>query len=176
MNIQKLLFKLFISLSYLIRCWILILPIAIAIIVMKEDGWKYGFTFIQSNLNVAFFIAFAFSFLLSLYHTLSFEEAEGFPDENYLKSHQIVRVRSTYSIPELEDWLASNSRFVNISVIGNTIIASKKVYFLKPDKIRIEHKDDLYTIESRPYFSWWFIDFARNYKTVKRIAQYIKIK
>ena len=51
MNIQKLFFKIIISFSYLLRIWVLILPTSIAIIFMKEEGWKYGFTFIQSNLT-----------------------------------------------------------------------------------------------------------------------------
>ena len=105
MNIQKLFFKIIISFTYLIRIWVLILPISIAIIFMKEEGWRYGFTFIQSNLNVAFFTSFALGFLISLYHTLSFEEAEGAPDQNYLKSHQEVQVKSDFTLEQLEEWL-----------------------------------------------------------------------
>ena len=59
MNIQKLVFKMLVTLTYLVRVWALVLPISLAIIFMKEEGWRYGFTFIQSNFNVALFISFA---------------------------------------------------------------------------------------------------------------------
>jgi hypothetical protein len=157
MNIQKLIFKILVSLTYLVRVWGLFLPITLAIIFMKEEGWRYGFTFIQSNFNVALFVSFAFGFLISLYHTLSFEEAEGAPDQNYLKSHQEVHVKSDYTTDQLKNWL-------------------NKVYFLKADKVEIYNKNGIFTIKSSPHFKWWFIDFARNYKTVKSIATEIKKK
>ena len=176
MNIQKLVFKMLITLTYLFRVWALILPISLAIIFMKEGGWKYGFTFIQSNFNVALFISFAFGFLISIYHTLSFEEAEGVPYENYLKSHQEVNVKSDYSIHQLAGWLKNHKNFKDIESSKNRIFALKKVYFLKPDKIEVSSEDGIYTIKSVPHFRWWFIDFARNYRTVKSIAIEIKKK
>ena len=176
MNIQKLIFKALISLTYLIRVWGLILPISIVIILMKEEGWRYGFTFIQSNFNVALFISFAFAFLISLYHTLSFEEAEGAPDQNYLKSHQEVQVKSDYSIGQLENWLNNQKKYKDVELSNTRIVAFKKVYFLKADKVEIIEENGVYTIKSWPHFRWWFIDFARNYKTVKSIATEIKKK
>jgi len=176
MNIQKLFFKIIISITYLVRVWLLILPISIAVIFMKEEGWRYGFTFIQSNLNVALFTSFALGFLISLYHTLSFEEAEGSPYQNYLKSHQEVQVKSDFSIEQLEEWLKNNSKFKEVSLLGSQISALKKVYFLKSDKIEVSKKENVFTIKSVPHFKWWFIDFARNYKTVKSIATVVKKK
>jgi len=174
MNIQKLFFKILISFTYLIRIWMLILPISIAIIFMKEEGWRYGFTFIQSNLNVAFFTSFALGFLISLYHTLSFEEAEGAPDQNYLKSHQEVQVKSDFTLEQLEEWLINNTKYKEVKLLDNQISALKKVYFLKADKIEVSKKENVFTIKSTPHFKWWFIDFARNYKTVKSIATVVK--
>lgn len=176
MNIQKLVFKMLVTLTYLVRVWALVLPISLAIIFMKEEGWRYGFTFIQSNFNVALFISFALGFLISIYHTLSFEEAEGAPHENYLKSHQEVNVKSDYSINQLADWLQNHKNFKDVESSKNRIIALKKVYFLKADKIELSKENDIYTIKSAPHFKWWFIDFARNYKTVKSIATEIKKK
>ena len=51
MNIQKLVFKMLVTLTYLVGVWALVLPISLAIIFMKEEGWRYGFTFIQSNFS-----------------------------------------------------------------------------------------------------------------------------
>tara|TARA_Y100000385_G_scaffold91432_1_gene94341 strand:+ start:826 stop:1359 length:534 start_codon:yes stop_codon:yes gene_type:complete len=176
MNIQKLFFKIIISFTYLLRIWILILPISIAIIFMKEEGWRYGFTFIQSNLNVAFFTSFALGFLISLYHTLSFEEAEGVPDQNYLKSHQEVQVKSDFTLDQMKEWLTNNTKYKEVKLFDNQILALKKVYFSKADKIKVSKKENVFTIKSAPHFKWWFIDFARNYKTVKSIATVVKKK
>lgn len=176
MNIQKLIFKILVSLTYLVRVWGLFLPITLAIIFMKEEGWRYGFTFIQSNFNVALFVSFAFGFLISLYHTLSFEEAEGAPDQNYLKSHQEVHVKSDYTTDQLKNWLNNHKKFKDIESNETQIMALKKVYFLKADKVEIYNKNGIFTIKSSPHFKWWFIDFARNYKTVKSIATEIKKK
>ena len=174
MNLQKILFKAVVTFTYLLRCWVLILPVAVGIVVLKEEGWKYGFTFIQSNANVAFFVSFALSFLIALYHTLSFEEAEGAPDQNYLKAHQEVRVRADFSMDSLENWMANHPKFCEIVRDENQITASKKVYFLKPDRVYVRLENEIFIVQSKPYFKWWFIDFARNYKTVKSIAKTIK--
>ena len=174
MNIQKLVFKMLVTLTYLVRVWALVLPISLAIIFMKEEGWRYGFTFIQSNFNVALFISFALGFLISIYHTLSFEEAEGAPDQNYLKSHQEVQVKSDFTLEQLEEWLINNNKYKEVKLLDNQISALKKVYFLKADKIEVSKKENVFTIKSTPHFKWWFIDFARNYKTVKSIATVVK--
>jgi hypothetical protein len=114
--------------------------------------------------------------LISLYHTLSFEEAEGAPDQNYLKSHQEVQVKSDFTLEQLEDWLINNSKYKEVKLLDSQISALKKVYFLKADKIEVSKKENVFTIKSTPSFKWWFIDFARNYKTVKSIATVVKKK
>ena len=120
MNFQKLVFKFIIVLTYLLRVALLVLPIALVVVITKEGGWKYGFTFIQNSLNVAFFVSFAIGFLVSMYHAVSFDEVEGAPDQNYMKSHQVVYVSSDKEIQEVLDWMVSNEKYkgrcINIEV------------------------------------------------------------
>lgn len=175
MNFQKLLFKFFIVLTYLLRVALLVLPIAVVIVITKEGGWKYGFTFIQNTLNVAFFVSFAIGFLVSMYHAVSFDEVEGAPDENYMKSHQTVNVRSEKTLDEVFAWVSSKKEYKDIEMVDGVIRARKKVHFLSADKVMISKSNGLFTLTSSPFTRWWFIDFARNYKTVKSLARFIKL-
>ena len=175
MNIQHFIFKFFVICTYIIRMSLIILPLSIVGILSKEGGWKYGFTFIQNNFDVALFVAFAIGFLVAMYHAVSFEIVGGAPLENYLKVHQKVKVRGAKSVEALADELRNEPRFRKIVVVDdNTITAQKQVYFMQPDKVRISLEGDLFIVESRPYWRAFFIDFGRNFKTVKRLAQIIK--
>ncbi len=174
MNFQKLFFKFVIVLTYLIRVTLLILPLALIIVLTKEGGWRYGFTFIQNNFDVALFVSFAIGFLVSMYHAISFDEVEGAPAENYMKSHQVVYVKSDRTLEEVYEWILTNNRYKNVSVDKGVISARKKVHFLSPDRVEITKHEDLFKLSSRPFAKWWFIDFARNYKTVKALAKFIK--
>ncbi|HAY88597.1 MAG TPA: hypothetical protein DCY51_04090 [Bacteroidetes bacterium] len=175
MNFQKLVFKFIIVLTYLLRVALLVLPIALVVVITKEGGWKYGFTFIQNSLNVAFFVSFAIGFLVSVYHAVSFDEVEGAPDQNYMKSHQVVHVSSDKEIQEVMDWIVSNEKYKDARIENGKIYAKKKVHFLSADKVEISKSDGTFTLSSRPFAKWWFIDFARNYKTVKALAKFIKL-
>ena len=175
MYIQKFLFQLVVILTYIIRVGLLVLPIATIIVITKEGGWKYGFTFIQNSLNVAFFVSFAIGFLVSMYHAVSFDEVEGAPDQNYMKSHQVVYVSSDKEIEEVMDWIVSNEKYKDARIENGKIYAKKKVHFLSADKVEISKSDGMFTLSSRPFAKWWFIDFARNYKTVKALAKFIKL-
>lgn len=174
MNFQKLFFKFVIVLTYLIRVTLLVLPIAMVIVLTKEGGWRYGFTFIQNNLDVAFFVSFAIGFLVSMYHAVSFDEVEGAPAQNYMKSHQVVYVKSEKTIDDVYAWIKANNRYKNAIQENGTIYARKKVHFLSADKVEVSKENGLFTLSSRPFAKWWFIDFARNYKTVKALAKFIK--
>lgn len=174
MNFQKLFFKFVIVLTYLIRVTLLVLPIAMVIVLTKEGGWRYGFTFIQNNLDVAFFVSFAIGFLVSMYHAVSFDEVEGAPAQNYMKSHQVVHVRSEMSIEQVLDWVKSNEGYKDALLDDGVIYARKKVHFLSADRVRISKDEGVFTLASSPFAKWWFIDFARNYKTVKVLAKFIK--
>ena len=77
---------------------------------------------------------------------------------------------------DLRHRLQNHKNFKDVESSKNRIIALKKVYFLKADKIEVSKENHIYTIKSAPHFKWWFIDFARNYKTVKSIATEIKKK
>jgi hypothetical protein len=144
------------------------------IVLTKEGGWRYGFTFIQNNLDVAFFVSFAIGFLVSMYHAVSFDEVEGAPDQNYMKSHQVVYVKSDKTLEEIVHWMLSSKKYADAYLENGLIKARKKVHFLSADKVSVSKKDDVFTISSSPFAKWWFIDFARNYKTVKAIAKFIK--
>jgi hypothetical protein len=175
MNIQKLLFKFVIILTYLIRVALMVLPIALVVVITKEGGWKYGFTFIQNSLNVAFFVSFAIGFLVSMYHALSFDEVEDAPAENYMKTHQVVKVRSDKPIEGVYDWMVNHQKYKNVVIDNGVISAKKKVHFLSPDRVVVYQQDGVFTLASKPFSKLWFIDFARNYKTVKALATYIKL-
>ena len=174
MNFQKLFFKFVIVLTYLLRVTLLVLPIALVIVMTKEGGWRYGFTFIQNNLDVAFFVSFAIGFLVSMYHAVSFDEVEGAPAQNYMKSHQVVYVKSEIALEEVLERLSADKKYKSVSLESGSITAKKKVHFLSADKVLITEENGLYTIKSSPFAKWWFIDFARNYKTVKALAKFIK--
>ena len=103
------------------------LPIALVIVMTKEGGWRYGFTFIQNNLDVAFFVSFAIGFLVSMYHAVSFDEVEGAPAQNYMKSHQVVYVKSEIALEEVLEWLTSDKKYKNVSLGSRSITARKKV-------------------------------------------------
>lgn len=175
MNFQKLLFKFAIILTYLVRVALLILPVALVIVIAKEDGWRYGFTFIKNNLSVAFFVSFAIGFLVSMYHAISFDEVEDAPAENYMKTHQVVYVKSDKQLEDVHSWMLDNKKYKDIELDKNKISARKKVHFLSADRVQVIKKDGLFTLVSQPFASWWFIDFARNYKAVKALATFIKL-
>lgn len=174
MNFQKLAFKFIIILTYLLRVALLILPVALVVVVTKEDGWRYGFTFIKNNLSVAFFVSFAIGFLVSMYHAISFDEVEGAPDQNYMKSHQVVYVKSEKTLKEVHQWLAENKKYTQVVLGQDFVNARKKVHFLSADKVAITKENGVFTLSSKPFAPWWFIDFARNFKTVKALATFIK--
>ena len=174
MNIQKFFFKIVIILGYIFRVGLLVLPVALVVVITKEGGWKYGFTFIQNNVEVALFVSFAIGFLLSMYHALSYEIIGEGPLKNYLKSKQHVYVKGSKSIEELSSLLSMDVGYKNVENDATSIIARKKVHFLSPDRITIKKEDDLFEIESKPFSSLWFIDFGRNFNNVKEIAKSIK--
>lgn len=174
MNFQKLFFKFIVVLTYLVRVTLLILPIAMVVVLTKEGGWRYGFTFIQNNFDVALFVSFALGFLISMYHAVSFDEVEDAPAENYMKSNQIVYVRSDTKIEDVLEWIKTNNDYKEPILEGGVIYVRKKVHFLSADKVEVSKSDGVFTISSRPFTKWWFIDFARNYKTVKTLAKFIK--
>ncbi len=155
----------------------ILLPIVWLIVNAKEGGWKYGFTFIQNNFEVALFVSFAISFLISLYHALSFDVIQGAPDANYLKSNQQVYVKGELSMSDLyEDLLADEKRYKKVNIVEGRIEAERKVVFLPPDKISITEEENLFSVRSKPFSNIWFIDFGRNYQNVKEIAQKVKKK
>lgn len=174
MNFQKLAFKFAIILTYLVRVALLILPVALVVVVTKEDGWRYGFTFIKNNLSVAFFVSFAIGFLVSMYHAISFDEVEGAPDQNYMKSHQVVYVKSDKTLQDVHQWITSNDKYTHVALGKDSVSARRKVHFLSADRVIVTKQDGVFTLASRPFAQWWFIDFARNFKTVKALATFIK--
>ncbi len=176
MNLSKALFKFFVVVTYVFRLMLIILPLAWLIVQTKEGGWKYGFTFIQNNFEVALFVAFAISFLISLYHAGSFDVIEGAPAENYLKTTQNVKVSGNAELENLAKHMKANEkRYKNVQ-LEDKLIAERKVIFLPPDKIEISSKGDMFQIQSKPFSKLWFIDFGRNFLNVKEIAQLIKAK
>lgn len=153
------------------------LPIIWVLVNAKEGGWKYGFTFIQNNFEVALFVSFAISFLISLYHALSFDVIQGAPIENYLKTNQQVYVKGPLEISDLyENLLVNKKRYKSVKMVNQKIIAERKVVFLPPDKISISKNQHLFNVKSKSFSKFWFIDFGRNYQNVKEIAQEIKKK
>jgi len=194
MNIQKFIFKLFVILTYIVRVALLIFPIAAIIVIGKEGGWKYGFTFIQNNIDVAIFISFALGFLFSLYHAVSFEGIGEGPIQNYLKTKQKVAVTGKVELNELYERLAdcSDINFKELNLVGDSIRAKVRVSipitligrgfrlykFLigvtPPDTMIIEKSGDEFRITSKPFTFLFFIDFGRNFKRVTKVAKLIK--
>lgn len=175
MYIQKFLFQLVIILTYIVRVGLIVLPIATVIVITKEGGWKYGFTFIQNNFEVALFIAFAVGFLVALYHAVSFEIVGKGPLENYLKTHQNVNVAGNITLEQLKEKVENSAlRIKNIELKDDRLTFKKLVYFSSPDSVTISKKDQLFSIDSKPFTRIWFIDFGRNFKTVTEIAKLIK--
>ncbi len=177
MNLQLFFFKISMIVFYILRIAILVAPIAIVLVYSKQGGWKYGFTFIQNSLDVGLYVSFAIAFLLGLYHALSFELIGKSPNENYLKSNQKVRVKGTADIAEIKQYIESNLRYRDLKVEDNRLTFKNLVYFSLPDVVSIEWSaDGLIHINSKPFTKLWFIDFGRNFKTVRGLAQFIKSK
>ena len=160
---------------YILRIAILVAPIAIVVVYSKQGGWKYGFTFIQNSLDVGLYVSFAIAFLLGLYHALSFELIGKSPNENYLKSEQKVRVRGTADPEEIKQYIELNLRYRDLEIEGKRLTFKSLVYFSLPDTVTLEWQaDGLIHIHSKPFTKLWFIDFGRNFKTVRGLAQFIK--
>ncbi|MBT8326287.1 MAG: hypothetical protein KJP21_01105 [Bacteroidia bacterium] len=174
MNIQKFIFKFLIVLSYILRLAILILPIAIVVVISKEGGWKYGFTFIQNSIEVALFVSFAIGFLVAMYHAVSYEIVGEGPMENYLKSSQSVRVTGSISLEKVKELLQVDELYKEVKQSGNTLTLRRKVHMLSADKIQIVKDADAFEVDSKPFSKIWFIDFGRNFKNVSEIAKIIK--
>ena len=175
MNIQKFIFKFFVVVSYILRCALLVLPLAIVVVISKEGGWKYGFTFIQNNIEVALFVSFAIGFLVAMYHAVSYEIVGEGPLENYLKSSQSVKVSGTLSIEKLLEKLKSDKLYKKVKLNGDVLTAKRKVHLLGADKVQISKNSDMFEIQSKPFSTIWFIDFGRNFKNVREIAKIIKL-
>ena len=174
MNIQVFLFKLLMSLYYVMRLSLLFAPVTILSVYGKQGGWKYGFTFIQNSLEVGLFMAFAMGFMLGMYHVLSFEIVGKGPLEYYLRSNQRLHVRSSKTLEELVNFLKSDKRYVRIKVENGTVSFERKVIFSPPDRMSAQLKDGVFELSSRPRFKWWFIDFGRNFKHLKQLAVFLK--
>lgn len=177
MNIQKFLFQLVVIITYIVRVGLLVLPIAAVIVISKEGGWKYGFTFIQNNFEVALFVAFAIGFLVALYHAVSFEIVGKGPLEYYLKTNQKVKVSGSVSLEELKEKIENSElRAKSFNLDNNKLMFKKSVYFSSPDDVEIVKEGNLFSVNSKPFTRLWFIDFGRNFKTVTEIAKLIKQK
>lgn len=174
MNIQVFLFKLTTILTYILRIGLLVLPLALVVVITKEGGWKYGFTFIQNNVSVALFVSFAIGFLVGLYHALSFEVVGNCPSENYLRTHQKVTVKSDASLQDLVTKLEKDKRNKEFSIEDNVLTFKRSVIFIKPDQLKITQNSSLFQVESKPFARFWFIDFARNFKNVTLLAKLLK--
>lgn len=175
MNIQKFIFKFLIVLSYIVRLGLLVLPLAVVVVISKEGGWKYGFTFIQNNIEVALFVSFAIGFLVAMYHAVSYEIVGEGPLENYLKSSQEVKVGGTMSLETVMNKLQGESLYKQITLKDNILTARRKVHFLSADRIKISKTADTFEVESKPFAPIWFVDFGRNFKNVRDIAKIIKL-
>ncbi|GEM_PF-420615 len=196
MNLSKFFFKIAVTLAYVLGLMLIILPIAWVIVYSKEEGWRYGFTFIKNNFEVALFVSFAIGFMVSLYHALKFELIGESPLSNFLKSSQVVKVKGDKSIKELADSLQSNDYFwfKELTVTEDSITARVNVFYnykysiwlgkwrsgnvrmvlLSPDKLTIMKEKAGFTIESKPFSKFWFIDFGRNFANVTLVAKEIK--
>lgn len=174
MNIQKFIFKLLVVLSYIARFTLLVLPLAIVVVMSREGGWKYGFTFIQNNAEVALFVSFAIGFLVAMYHAVSYEIVGEGPMENYLKSSQKVKVEGAIPMETLMNQLKSDKLYKEVTLSDQILTAKRKVHFLSADKVKISMNEGMFDIESKPFSAIWFIDFGRNFKNVRDIAKIIK--
>ncbi len=174
MNFQVFLFKLTMSLYYVIRLSLMFAPLTILLVFSRQGGWKYGFTFIQNSLNVGLFMAFAMGFMLGMYHVLSYELIGEGPLKNYLRSKQKVKVKSSMSLSDIVEGALSDDRNSLITEGENSVTLKRKVIFSPPDKIKISTDEEGYVIESRPHYNWWFIDFGRNFKHVKLFAKQLQ--
>lgn len=196
MNLSKFFFKLVIALAYILGLMLIILPVAWIIVYAKEEGWRYGFTFIKNNFEVALFVSFAIGFMISVYHALKFEVIGESPLRNYLKSTQVVKVKGEKGIEMLFSELQKDDHFWfdKIEQNGDSIVGRANVFYnytygvwfgkwirrsaritlLSPDRIKIRKDDDYFVIESRPFSKIWFIDFGRNFANVTEIAKAIK--
>ena len=174
MNFQVFLFKLSMSLYYVLRLSLLFAPLTILLVFSRQGGWKYGFTFIQNSLGVGLFMAFAMGFMLGMYHVLSYELIGKGPLKNYLRSRQKVMVKTQRSLDEISDLLAKDDTNTVVTKAKALIKVRRKVIFAPADIINVEVVEGGVTIESEPYYRWWFIDFGRNFKHVKLLAKQIQ--
>lgn len=175
MNLNAFLFKSAMTVFYIIRLMVLIAPLSIISVYSRQGGWKYGFTFIQNSLEVGIFIGFALAFVIALYHALSFEVVGQAPLQNFLKSKQSVVVSGSMDMDRLKDLLMERWKLRSFKQEGDNIEFRKPARFMPADKVRIQSKGNgRYELTSEPFVRWWFIDFARNFKTVSEIARMIK--
>ena len=90
---------------------------------------------------------------------------------------EYVKVKNYASA--MEPWIKvrENCPDINVAIYtyGERIIKDK-IKNGSPEEIEVSKKENVFTIKSTPSFKWWFIDFARNYKTVKSIATVVKKK
>ncbi len=175
MNLNKFLFKLFVTITYIFKVGLVVLPLSIIIVIGKEGGWRYGFTFIQNNYGVALFIAFAIGFLVALYHAVSYEIVGEGPLSNYLKSRQIANVEGGISLDELKEKLETNTKYKSVKLEGEILIARRKVHFVKPDFVSVKKVSaGIYELKSKPFTRLWFLDFGRNFKNIKELGKLLK--
>ena len=159
---------------YILRLGILITPIALVVVISKEGGWKYGFTFIQNKAEVGIYIGFAMSFILTTYHALSYESIGQGPLSNYLKSKQRVWVKGTIGLDQLEQEIGKQYSIRDVERGENHLHFRKRALFMPPDRMTVERRGGEIFISSRPFVRWWFMDFGRNFKNVKQIAALIQ--
>ena len=177
MNLHAFLFKSAMTVFYILRLMLLITPLSILTVYSRQGGWKYGFTFIQNSFEVGLFIGFALSFVIALYHALSFEVVGQVPLENFLKSKQRVVVSGSMDMDRLIQLISDRWGTKALVREGDRISLRKPALFMPADKLRISQiGDGRFEVISRPFVSWWFIDFARNFKTVSEVARMIKLE
>jgi len=153
---------------------VVLVPLSFLLVYLKKGGWKYGFTFIQSSVEVSLFIAFAMAFMLVMYHVLSFEIIGKSPVQNYLRVNQKVKIKGNVSLTEIGERISNGMKIRDFQMTENSIKFRKLVHFSLPDHISISKEGDLFSVESKPFSRWWILDFGRNFSNVKEIAKWIK--
>lgn len=168
MNLKLALFKVLITLYNMFRLTVVFIPLIYAILIIRtpqaiEVAW----------LKVLF-LSFAPALGVAVWNALRFEQFELLKAEYYQRSRQKVCVELVVEQKDLQKALEPFLQKRKWKQLKES--EHKSLLRTSPmrDQVEITMEENRLCIESRPAFSWIFIDFGRNYKNIIQLLVAIR--
>lgn len=168
MNLKIALFKVLITLYNMFRLTLVFIPLIYAILVIRTP----------QALDIVWlkvlFLSFAPALAVSVWNALRYEQYELLKTEYYQRSQQKVCIELAVDhndlLQALEPFVSKRKWKLLQQTDGKYMLRTSPMR----DQVEITSDGNTLCISSKPYFSWLFIDFGRNYQNIIRLLVAIR--